>query len=91
MPRLSKEFKQTIQEIPEKELQELIVKAASKNQEIYDWINIHYVDKQEAKKQLFKETKDKALGEVYGYRDQRIIQKSLAKAIGNAVKHINYY
>jgi len=91
MPRLSKEFKQAIQEIPEKDLQELIVKAASKNQEIYDWINIHYVDKQEAKKQLFKETKDKALAEVYGYRDQRIIQKSLAKAIGNAVKHINYY
>lgn len=91
MPRLSKAFKQAIQEIPEKELQELIVKAASKSQEIYDWINIHHVDGQEAQKQLFKETKDKALGEVYGYRDQRVIQKSLAKAIGNAVKHINYY
>jgi hypothetical protein len=91
MPRLSTEFKQAIQKITEKELQDLVVKAASKSQEIYDWINIHYVDKQEAQKQLYKETKDEALGEVYGYRDQRIIQKSLAKAIGNAVKHINYY
>jgi len=34
MPHLSKEFKQAIQEIPEKELQELILKAASKNLEI---------------------------------------------------------
>lgn len=91
MPRLSKEFKQAIQKISEKELQELVVKAASKSQEIYDWINIHYVDGQEAKKQFFKETKDKALGEVYAYSDRGIIQKSLAKAIGNAVKQINYY
>jgi hypothetical protein len=91
MPRLSKDFKTAISEIPADELQKLVLQAASKSQEIYDWINIHYVDKKEAKKQLFIETKDKALGEVYGYRDHRIIQKSLAKAIGNAVKHINYY
>lgn len=91
MPRLSKDFKKVISEIPADELQKLVLQAASKSQEIYDWINIRYVDGQEAKNQLFKEAKDNALGEIYAYSDRGIIQKSLAKAIGNAVKHINYY
>lgn len=91
MPRLSKDFKKVISEIPADELQKLVLQAASKSQEIYDWINIRYVDGQVAKNQLFKEAKDNALGEIYAYSDRGIIQKSLAKAIGNAVKHINYY
>ena len=91
MPRLSNDFKKAVSEIPLDELQKLVIKAASKSQEIYDWINIQYVEGQEAKKQLFKETKDNALAEVYAYSDRGIIQKSLSKAIGNAIKHINYY
>jgi len=91
MPRLSKDFKKSISEIPVDELQKLVIQAASKSQEIYDWINIRYVDGEKAKKQLFKETKDKAFGAVYAYSHRGVIQKSLAKAIGNALKHINYY
>lgn len=41
MPRLSKDFKQAVCEIPVDELQKLVIQAASKSQEIYDWINIH--------------------------------------------------
>lgn len=91
MPRLSKEFKEAIKEIPVKDLHELVVKAASKSQEIYDWVNIHYLDGDLAKKELFDVTKEKALGEIYHYSSHGVLQKSLAKAIGKAVTHINYY
>jgi hypothetical protein len=91
MPRLSKEFKQAINEIPVVELQKLVVKAASKSQEIFDWVNIQYVNGIEAETELFRETKEKALGEIYLFNDRGILQKNLASAIGKAVKHINYY
>jgi len=91
MPRLSKEFKQAIQEIPVVELQKLVVTAASKSQEIYDWINIQYVNGKDAETELFRETNEKALGEIYLFNDRGILQKNLASAIGKAVKHINYY
>lgn len=91
MPRLSKEFKQAISEIPVEELQKLVIKAASKNQEIYDWVNIQYVNGKEAENELFRETKEKSLGEIYLFNDRGILQKNLASAIGKAIKHINYY
>jgi hypothetical protein len=91
MPPLSKEFKQAIQEVPVEELQKLVIKAASKNQEIYDWVNIQYVNGKEAETDLFRETNEKVLGEIYLLNDRGILQKNLANAIGKAVKHINYY
>jgi transcriptional regulator with XRE-family HTH domain len=91
MPRLSKEFKQAIQEIPVEELQKLVIMAVSKNQEIYDWVNIKYVNGNEAETELFTETKEKSLGEIYLFNERGILQKNLASAIGKAVKHINYY
>ncbi|MCD6355483.1 MAG: hypothetical protein J7L95_08035 [Prolixibacteraceae bacterium] len=91
MPRLSKEFKQAITEIPEKELHKLIAKAASKNQEIYDWINIEYVNGAEAEDELLEEARDMAFMEINYLSERGIVQKNLAKAIGKAVKHINHY
>ena len=91
MPRLSKEFKHAIQEIPVVELQKLVVTAASKSQEIYDLVNIQYVNGKEAETDLFRETKEKSLGEIYLFNERGIVQKNLASAIGKAVKYINYY
>ncbi len=64
MPVLSKDFKQAIEEIPVRDLQKLVMQAASKNQEFYDMINIHYVSGKQAEKEIFEEAKDKALGEL---------------------------
>ena len=54
MPRLSKEFKQAIQEIPVEELQKLVIQFTSKNKEIYD-CNIQ-VENDDAEDELFEET-----------------------------------
>lgn len=70
------------------ELQKLVVNAASKSQEIYDWVNIQYVSGKDAENELFRETNEKALGEIYLFNDRGILQKNLASAIGKAVKHI---
>jgi hypothetical protein len=64
MPRLSQEFKQAIQEIPVEELQKLLIQLTSKNKKIYDFVNIHYVDNEDAEDELFEETIAKIRDEI---------------------------
>jgi len=91
MPRLSKEFKQAIQEIPVKELQKLVMQFASKNPEIYDFINLQYVNGAEAEDELFEETKEKVSDEILFLGERGIVQKNLAKAIAKSVEYINHF
>lgn len=91
MPTLNKEFKQAIKQLPVSDLQKLVIQAAAKNREIYDMIDLQYISGKEAEKELFEETKEQALSEIYFAGDRGIFQKNLAKAIAKAVKHINYY
>ena len=91
MPVLSKDFKQAIEDIPVRDLQKLVMQEAAKNREFFDIITIHYVSGIEAEKEIFEETKDNTLGELYYVDDRGVLQKNLAKAINKAVKHINHY
>ncbi|MGC9354818.1 MAG: hypothetical protein ACP5D9_13325 [Mariniphaga sp.] len=91
MPRLSKEFKQTIKEIPVEELQKLVIHFASKNAEIYDFINLQYVEGENAEEELFEETKEKISDEMLFPGERGIVQKNLAKAITKSVGYINYF
>ena len=91
MPRLSKEFKQAIKEIPVKELQKLVMQFASKNREIYDFINMQHVEGENAEEELFEETKEKISAEILFLGERGIIQKNLAKAITKSVGYINHF
>ncbi len=51
-------------EIPVEELQKLVIQLASKNKEIYDFANIHYVENEDAEDELFEETKEKIRNEI---------------------------
>jgi hypothetical protein len=91
MPRLSKEFKQAIQEIPVEELQKLVMQFASKNPEIYDFINLQYVNGTDAEDELFEETKEKVSDEILFPGERGILQKNLAKGIAKSVEYINHF
>ncbi len=91
MPRLSKEFKQAIKGIPLDELQKIVLKAASQNPEIYDFININYVEGTEAEEELFEQTKEYISDEICFLSKRGIIQKNLAKAITNAIRYVNHF
>lgn len=91
MPRLSKEFKQSIKEISVEELQKLVIQFASKNREIYDFINLHYVEGDDAEEELFEETIEKISDEILYLGERGIVQKNLAKAITKSVGYINHF
>lgn len=91
MPRLSKEFKQAISEIPVEELQKLVIQFASKNPEIYDFINLQYVNGTDAEDELFEEIIEKISDEILFLGERGIVQKNLAKAITKSVGFINHF
>ena len=91
MPRLSKEFKHAIQEIPIDELQKIVLQVASKNPEVFDMLNLKYVSGNEAEDELFEETRKKIANEICFLGGRGKIQKNIAKAITNAIGYINYF
>src|SRR3990172_13178449 len=91
MPRLSKEFKEAIEEISVPDIRKLVRELAAKNQEIHELINLKYVTGKTVEQDLFEETKQKVLGEIIFMNYRRNVQKPLAKAISRAVKHINCF
>ncbi len=91
MPRLSKEFKQAILEIPTDELQKIAIQFASKNKEFFDLLNLKYVSGNEAEDELFEEIREKIGYEINFPGWRGIIQKNLAKAISKAIGHINHF
>lgn len=91
MPRLSKEFKQAIKEISVEELQKLVIQFTSKNKELYDYVNLHYVERADAEEQLFEGTMEKITDEILFLGERGIVQKNLAKAITKSVGYINHF
>lgn len=91
MPILSKEFKLGVQNIPVNELQKLVLKIARGNKEVYDLINLGYLQREEARQDLFEETKVKIQFHLFKLSAKGPVQKSIAISIGKAVKEINYY
>ncbi len=57
MPKLSADIRQQIKSLSKQDLETIVIKAASKNKEIYDYLLINYFDKENAEMDLFEEAK----------------------------------
>lgn len=91
MPRLSKEFKSAVEQIPQAELMKLVLELAKKNKENYDYIELKYLSSNDSEQELFERTRDEVYGEMSSVRYGRVVQKSIAAAMTRAVRHINYF
>jgi ACT domain-containing protein len=56
MPRLDKDTKEEIKKLSKAELAEIVLKMASKEKSVYNFILLNYLDKENASKELFDET-----------------------------------
>ncbi|MFO7869010.1 MAG: hypothetical protein R6U95_06910 [Bacteroidales bacterium] len=56
MPRLDKETKKDIQKLNDKDLRDIIIKLASKDKMVYDYLQINYLNKESGAQELFEET-----------------------------------
>jgi len=85
MSRLSAEIKEQIKNLSRKELEEIVIKTASKEQTILDFITINYLDKETGEKELFEKTKadlDMIFNKPYkGFVEQIKFAKMLSVAI----------
>jgi len=57
MPRLPADIKEQIKNLSRKELEEIVLKSASKEQSVLDFITINYLDKETGERDLFEKTK----------------------------------
>ncbi len=91
MPRLDKETKEQIKQLDYNILQEIVIKLASKDQAVYDYLFMNYLDKERGEKELFEATKadlDKLFGKRYkGYSDEM----KTANMLGACIKRINEF
>ena len=58
MPRLKKEEREQIEKLSHKELTQIVVKAASMEKSVYDYIMINFLDKSSGEQELFEQTKE---------------------------------
>ncbi len=91
MPRLTKEIKEGIKNLEKSELQEIVTKLAAKDKSILNFIQINYIDKDFAEKDLFEDTK-KDLNRLMmkghrGYTDQL----RLANMLTACIRRINEF
>ena len=57
MPRLPADIKEQIKNLSRNELEEIVLKSASKEQSVLDFITINYLDKETGERDLFEKTK----------------------------------
>jgi hypothetical protein len=91
MPRLDKETKDRIKELEYKELQEIVLKLASKEKSVYDYVFANYLDKDFGEEELFEKTKadlDIIFQKRYKVRSEQL---QTAKMLGDCIKRINEF
>jgi uncharacterized protein YifE (UPF0438 family) len=91
MPRLSKQFKDAIRQIPTDDLQKLVIELAGKHKDIHDIINVRFVEKEGAEDELFEDTKVAIEDEMDWLSNRGPQEKNIARAMANCVKLINHY
>ena len=57
MPRLSTEIKEQIKNLSKDDLQQIVLKLASKEKVAYDYLWINYLNKENGEQELFEKTK----------------------------------
>jgi hypothetical protein len=58
MPKLDSETRDKIKDLSKTDLQKIVLKFASQNKEVLDFIKVNYLDKEVGEQELFAETKD---------------------------------
>ncbi len=91
MPRLSKEIKEQIKSLSEKDLQQIVLKLAAKEKTAYEFLLINYLDKESGENDLFEKTKndlDNLICKGYnGFSEQL----QLANMLTACIKRINEF
>ncbi|MFA6864092.1 MAG: hypothetical protein WCS11_09450 [Dysgonamonadaceae bacterium] len=91
MPRLSKEIKEQIKTLDNSVLQEIILKLASKEKLVYDFVITNYLNKETGEKELFEITKvdlDLIFQKKHkGYAPEL----QLANMLGASIKRVNEF
>ncbi|MCX6249849.1 MAG: hypothetical protein NTX61_03760 [Bacteroidetes bacterium] len=91
MPKISKEFQEEIKKIPIGEIQKLVIELARKSQEVYDLVDVRFINRQDADTDLFNETKEDIAFEMEFIGSRGVIQKQIARSIAKSVEGINHY
>ena len=58
MPKLNSDFKKQIKSLSKENLEDIVMRFASKNKEVHDFLMVNYFDKQFGEEDLFNETKN---------------------------------
>jgi len=91
MPRLPADVKELIKNLSRKELEEIVLKSASKEQSILNFIIINYLDKETGEKELFEKAKaDLDVLFAKRYKGQ-VEQIQLANMMTVAMKRVNEF
>lgn len=91
MPRLNAEIKERIKKLNLKELQEIVLKLASKEKMVFDFLIANYLDKEGGEKELFDKTKVE-LNILFGKRYKGFAEQlQIANMLGACIKRINEF
>jgi hypothetical protein len=91
MPRLNAETKEQIKNLSRKDLEEIIIKTASKEQSVLDFITINYLDKENGEKDLFEKAK-MDLDTIFNKRYNGFIEQiKFAKMLPIVMKRVNEF
>lgn len=91
MPRLNAEIKEQIKKLDNKELQDIVLKLASKEKMVFDFLITNYLDKDSGEKKLFESTKTD-LEIIFGKRYKGFAEQlQLANMLGACIKRINEF
>ncbi len=91
MPRLDKETRERIRQLEPKELQEIVLKLASKEKSVYDFVVINYLDKEFGETDLFERTKAELETTFYKSHKGYSEELRLANKLAACMKKINEF
>jgi len=91
MPRLDKETKERIKKLEYKELQDIVLKLASKEKSVYDYVFANYLDKEFGEQEIFETTKTD-LEIIFQKRYKGFSEQlQMANMLGACIKRINEF
>lgn len=91
MPRRNKEIKEQIQKLDIQDLQDIVISLASRDKAAYDYILLHYLDKENGEQALFEATKAD-LEIIFRKRHKGFTEElQLTNMLGACIKRINEF
>lgn len=91
MPRIDAEIKEQIKKLDYHVLQEILIKLASKEKSVYDFLLVNYLDKELAERELFEDTKGD-LEVIFRKRHKGFSEQlQMANMLGACIKRINEF